>query len=482
MALKQPKQEAALTSRGTWIKLLGATLAAGVFFLVRLLPVGGMEPQVQGLLAILAAAIILWVTMPVPIYLTGILIPVVAWLTGLVDFSTAFSGYSGYTFWFLFAALGIAGCVRESGVATRIALFIIKRGKPGYGKLLILISSAMFVLGYILPLAAARAALMLAIVIPLVALFGARLNSNTGKSFVIAVTMLGAASGWQVLTGGMPAMVLWGSLGQAGYYVSWLGWALAMVVPTGLIFVGMYFVITRLFKPDNLPTSGNFDRVETEIKAIGPISPVEKRCLIIVGVILAGWLTEPLHNIGVEAVGILGVFLFVLPGIGVLEFENFMKKAIPWSLLFFVGALMSLVVMAGKTGLGVYIGDMLVGPVYSFATNPVTFVLATWILNTVVAGTMLFVPSLALFVPAITATAVSVGINPVLGALVYLSCFPQMFFWAGVPFFPLALSSGAIETRDWIKAGIFYWLLWPVVHIICFYTWYPLLVKTGVLG
>jgi len=470
-----------LEKKTTGIKIIGAVAAVAAFLIIRALPVGGMDESVKGLLAILVSAVILWITTPVPVYFTGFLIPIVAWISGVAGFSMAFSGFSGSTFWFLFAALGIAGCVRESGVARRIALFIITRGKPGYRHLLILIFLAMFILGYILPLAAARAALMLAMVTPLIALFGVHPRSNVGKSMILAVTMLGAASGWQVLTGGMPAMVLWGSLGQAGYYVSWIGWALIMVVPTALIFIAMFFVITRLFKPEVTAISGGFERVEREMRALGPMNRIEKRTLIYLGLIVIAWLTEPWHKIGVEAVGIVGVLLYILPGAGIMDFETFIRKAVPWSLLIFVGSLMSLVAMAAGTGLGDYIGEQLVTPVYSFADSPLTFILATWLLNTVVAGSMLLVPSLVLFVPAIIAAAIGAGVDPVLGALIYLSCFPQVLFWAGVPFFPLALGSGVVEPKDWMKAGFFYWLLWPVVHIICSYTWYPLLEMIGIL-
>ena len=158
-----------------------------------------------------------------------------------------------------------------------------------------------------------------------------------------------------------------------------------------------------------------------------------------------------------------------------------MRKAMPWSQLIFIGALMSLVVMTSTTGLNKYISDMLVIPVYSFANNPVLFIVATWLLNTVTGAFSLFVPSIALLTPAIAGAAIVAGMNPVVGTLIYLSCFPQMFFYSAVPFFPLAYDSGAISTWDWVKVGLFYWLLWPLVHMVCLYTWYPLLSAIGIL-
>jgi di/tricarboxylate transporter len=159
-----------------------------------------------------------------------------------------------------------------------------------------------------------------------------------------------------------------------------------------------------------------------------------------------------------------------------------MRKAVPWPLLLFVGALMSLLLMASNTGLGNYINETMIAPIYSIADNSVTFILATWLLNTVVSAAMLYVPSLPLLTPAIASAAMTAGVNPVIGGLVYLSCFPQMLFYAAVPFFPIAYDSGNIEPIDWVKAGFFYWLAWPLAHIICMFTWYPLLEYFGLLN
>jgi anion transporter len=462
-------------------KIIGVIAAPILYFVIQGLPIGGMTTDTKALLAILAAGIALWITTPIPIYLTGLLIPVVAWITGLMPFEIAFSGFSGTTFWFLFAALGLAGCIRESGIARRIAFLLLSRIKPHFSSLMLTLVILMFILGYVLPLAAARVALMLTIIIPVVTLFDTHIRSNFSKAATIIIALLGAASAWQVLTGGMPGMLLWGSLEQAGYSISWLNWALTMLVPTCLVFLAMYFVVTRLFRPKNLEIPEGIERIKRELTSLGPIKSVEKRSLLILGAIVFMWVSEPLHNLGVELIGIVGIFFFVFPVIGTISFEDFLIKAVPWSLLLFVGALMSLLIMASNTDLGTYLNDSVIAPLYSIAEQPVTFVLATWLLNTIVSAVMLFPPSIPLLAPSIASTAISVGVSPAIGGLVYLSCFPQMLFYAAIPFFPIAYSSGKIESRDWVKAGFFYWLAWPLAHIICIYTWYPFLEYFGLL-
>lgn len=463
------------------VKIAGAVAGIAVFFVFRGLPISSMTPEAQGLIALLLAAVVFWLTAPIPMYLTGLLIAVLPWALGLVPFNVAFSGFSGNTFWFLFAALGIAGCINESGVAKRIALWLVSRAEPTFPRLMLIIVIAMFLLGYILPLGVARVALMLAILTPLIALFGVPGKSNIGKAITIAVAMFGMATSWQILTGGAPGLVMWGSLAGLGYEVSWFQWAAIMVVPTLLVLFIMHLTIARMFKPEVDIAPGGREKVKQELADLGPMKQVEKRSLIILGLIILVWLTEPLHHIATDVVGIVGVFIFLLPVVGTTNFEVFVKKLIPWPLLIFVGAVISLAAMAVSTGMAAYINQNVVAPVYSMADGSFMFVISTWILNTVTGAMMLFVPSIPLFAAPITEAAVAAGVNPVIGALIYLSCFPQMLFYCAIPFFPLAMAYGTIEARDWIKAGAVFFFAWPVAHIICMYTWYPLLELMGVI-
>jgi len=311
-------------------QIAGALAAVALYFLILNLEIGNMSADIRQLLAILSAAIALWITKPIPIYMTGILIPVAAWATEFAPFDTAFSGFAGTTFWFLFAALGIAGCIRESGVARRIALFMLIKVKPRFSSLILTLVIIMFILGYVLPLAAARVALMLAIIVPIITLFDVQIRRNLGKAAIIIVALLGAASAWQVLTGGMPGMLLWGSLEQAGYSVSWLNWALIMLFPTVLVFSAMYIVVTKLFKPKGDEVPVDTQHLKNDLVALGPIRGGERKALIILAFIVILWVTEPFHHLGVERVGILGVFLFVLPGVGTIDFDTFLKKAVPY--------------------------------------------------------------------------------------------------------------------------------------------------------
>ena len=104
--------------RSKWVKITGILGGILIFLMVRMVTIPEMTTEAQGLLAVLSAAVIFWITNPIPIYLTGFFVAIAPWILDLVPFNTAFSGFAGNTFWFLFAALGIAGCISHSGVPT----------------------------------------------------------------------------------------------------------------------------------------------------------------------------------------------------------------------------------------------------------------------------------------------------------------------------------------------------------------------------
>jgi len=473
-AQEKPKQKV------SWLKIVGAVVGIAAFFIVRAMHIEGLSMDAQNLLAVLAFAVVFWITTPIPVYFTGLLASVLPWLLGF-QFNIAFAGFASGTTWLFFAALGIAGGLSVSGVAKRIALVIISKVKPTFTNTMIMLFVVMFILGYVIPSGSGRTAVMLAIMVPLVVLFGVEMKSNVGKAITLAVPMLGWVGAWQVVTGGMPGLIIWGSLGQLGYEVSWVQWAIIMSVPTALLFVTMYFAIRFLWKPEASEAVGGKGKIQSDLKALGPLSGKEKNALIITGLIILMWLLEPVHHIKTDVVGIAGVLLYALPGIGVTTFDELVQKLIPWSLIIFVGALLSVATMAATSGLGVWISNTLVAPIYSFASNSFLYVIATWILNTITGATMLFIPTMALIVPPMTTAAVAAGVNPVVGALMYLSMYPQMLYYCAVPFPLFAFAYGAVEVKDWMKAGLIFWLAWPVIHILMSYTWYPLLGAIGIL-
>ncbi len=107
----------------SWAQALGGAAAILAFFLVQGRPLAGLTPAGSGMLAIMAAAVILWITQPITIAFTSMLVIIPAWVFGYVKPEVAFSLsaaflalHSGWSlvFWEWEAASGLLPCPNDS--------------------------------------------------------------------------------------------------------------------------------------------------------------------------------------------------------------------------------------------------------------------------------------------------------------------------------------------------------------------------------
>src|SRR5215467_10004292 len=89
------------------------------------------------------------------------------WALGIVKFPVAFSGFANDTAWFLFGALLIGAIATRSGVARRLAYWIILRVGTTYPRILLGLIVTDFLLTFIVPSGIARVVIMAAIAIGL---------------------------------------------------------------------------------------------------------------------------------------------------------------------------------------------------------------------------------------------------------------------------------------------------------------------------
>jgi sodium-dependent dicarboxylate transporter 2/3/5 len=150
---------ASLNKKGLALKLAAPAL---VFAVVMLAPTpAGLTAEGQRALAVMALAVVLWTTEVLPIAVTGLVGIVLLVLTGAVpEVSDAFYGFSQPVAYFLIGILTLGLAVYQSGLAQRLAGFLM-RGAGGSPHMLyaqMLFSFA--ALTFALPSASTRGAIM----------------------------------------------------------------------------------------------------------------------------------------------------------------------------------------------------------------------------------------------------------------------------------------------------------------------------------
>jgi di/tricarboxylate transporter len=139
-------------------------------------------------------------------------------------------------------------------------------------------------------------------------------------------------------------------------YQDWFvaAFPLAMI----LILIG-WFVGTKIIFPikpeERIPQiEGGIQYLKNELEKMGKIKPIEYRAIAIFIAVLALWATDKQHGIDQTAVAFLGAVVALLPGIGIVKWND---VDIPWHLMLFSAGAYTLGAGLDATGLPATIVD-----------------------------------------------------------------------------------------------------------------------------
>jgi len=334
-----------------WIALAFATLLVIVMLPTHPeLPVAG-----QRALAILAFAVILWMTEAVTYPVSAaMIIALVALLLGLAPdmanpdvmlgtkdaLKMALGGFSNSAVALVAAALFLAAAMQATNLHKRFALYILSKvgvrtGAIVFGAILVSIILAFFV-----PSATARAGAVVPILLGMVAAFGLPHNSRLGALLVI--TAVQSVSIWNVgiKTGAAQNMVALGFIEKEfGVSVAWSSWFLYAAPWSIIMSVVLYFIMLRIIKPETKVVEGGKELIQNQLKDMGPITAAEIRLIVISIALLFFWSTEEkLHPFDTTTVTLVALAILLSPKIGVFDWKT-VEKLIPWGtiIVFAVG-------------------------------------------------------------------------------------------------------------------------------------------------
>lgn len=474
--------------RNTGRALLRVGAVAGVVAGVAVafaLPAAGLTQQAAQALGILAWAIVWWVLRIFPEMVTALIMAVLFIAVAGIPASTVFASFSGETWWLLFAAFGLGVGMKQSGLVTRIAHFVLDRFPATFKAQTAAIIASGTVIGPLIPSMSAK----LAVITPLSfgigeslgyapksrAMNGLFLASLTGVRTVGPLFISACVIGYALLAF-YPEEVQ-ARFSMAGWFLAALPWFLFVTIVN-------YLAIVGLCSPDRArkrkrragaaagddagsaahgavegsrvgersaaagaqqtaadqqgmadvqgaaagrqgEATGQQSRVRQDL---GPMSPAEKKMLVIIVATVALWVLEPLHGIPSVAVGIAAVAAFL--GLGVCTLREF-REALNWENLLFIGTAMGLATVFSYTGIDSWVVE-LVGPALQhLAFSPFLFVagiaLVTVALRFVIASEMAFIN---IFMAFMAPMALSLGVNPwVVGIAVYAMVNPWFMMY-----------------------------------------------------
>ena len=342
------------------------------------------------MLAIFVAAIILWITEAIPNYLTSLLVILGIVLCGVTTDKTAYAQLGHPVMWLNILSFILASMLVKTQVAKRFALwFVLKFGRNSGGIILSFIIINL-VLSAFISATTAKAAILLPIFMVIAAIYGAtggEHRNNFGRNLILQNLFqinLGAnafltGSGAALLAGSLIA----GAMGIGSFsYQDWFKAAFPMSV---LLILIAWFVGSKIYFPlkkeERVPQiEGGMEKLREELNRLGKMKFEEYKAIAIFVCVLILWATDKQHGINQTAVAFMGAVVALLPGIGVVKWND---VDIPWHLLLFSAGAYTLGAGLDATGLPGTLIDALFGSLGITQATPF------WVLYMILTGGIL---------------------------------------------------------------------------------------------
>lgn len=420
-------------------------------------------------LGILVFAGGLWVLEPIPLQVTGLIIPVLLILTGVLSAEQALSPFSSPVVFLILGSLFMAEALRKHGLTRRLALDLIVRfdGDP---KLLLL--GIMLVAAFTSMWVFSTA--VVAMLLPVCFAIASRVDEEKRGRFVTVLNMglviaatLGALS---TILGASSNAVASGSLSeiQAWSFLDWMKYG----VPLSFGFVPLsWFLLVTTVYPKIEPI--DVDVILEDLQGRDPISTPEKRIFYILSGAIVLWVVGPvielwweipgdfLHSATISLVAASGLFVA-----NVITWQD--AKQVNWGIYLIIGAGLSLGKGLHVSGVSQWFGTLLDRGLHGL---PYPVLAGVLILTTALVSNMVNNTTVvAILAPIMADTAVNLAFTPVQLML-------PMAFGATFGFIlpsastrtALIYASGEISNEDMMKIGSM--ITFPLVILTLLYFW-----------
>ena len=297
-------------------------------------------PEEKSMLAIFLAGLVLWMTEAIPSYLTSLIILLAIVLTGVVPQKTAFAQLGHPVMWLNILSFVLASMLVKTRVAKRFALwFVLKFGHTAKGVFFSFIVINL-VLSAFISATTAKATILLPIFMVVCAIYGAcdGKRNNFGRNLVLQNLFEINIGATGFLTGsGAHLLAISLFMGAYGSTIGYSDWFIACF-PLTVIMILLGWLVAQKWvfpmrKEEQRPQiEGGLARLRTELDAMGRMTAEEYRAVAIFLGVLLLWATDKLHGIDATTVAFIGAVIALLPGIGVVKWND---VDIPWHLMLF---------------------------------------------------------------------------------------------------------------------------------------------------
>jgi anion transporter len=482
-----------MTARRRWIALAVAT---GLLAAVLLAPLpAGLTVAGQRVLAVLAFAIVVWITEAVSYPVSAALVvtlgallvgaapPFAAGATGAhLGTSRALGlfleGFASPAAALVAAAVFLSAAMRHTALDRRIALLVLRRTGTSPRGILVGAIVVGIVLAFFVPSTTARVGAIVPIMGGMVAAFGLARDSRMAACLMITTAQVATIWNVAIKTAAAQNLLAVGLIQQSlGVTVSWTAWFRHAAPWAMVMTVVLYVVMRRLVPPEPVGGPGARAALAEELAALGPVRAAEWRLVAVAVALLALWSTEgALHALDTSTTTLAAVTLLMLPRVGVIAWEE-AERLVPWGtvVLFAVGISLGAVLIA--TGAAAWVARATLGALGVASLPPLAIIAVLSAINVVVHLGFASATSLAAtWIPIVLAFAAALQRPdvPTLGLVLVQQFVVSFGFLLPVnsPQNMVAYSTGAFTTRDFLRTGVWITLVGYALLLVLAATWW----------
>lgn len=314
----------------------------------------GVPPEALKALGIVVAAIGLWSTAVVPVYVTSIIFFLAAVVAEVGPADVIFSGFHSSAVWLVFGGLVIAAAVQRTGLGARAARIFTGRPQGSYLRIVASCVALSLGLAFLVPAAVGRIIILLPIMLAVADRLGFAPGRPGRTGIALAVGAGTLIPAFTILPSNVPNMALAGAA-ESIYGISFTYSEFLLVnftVMGVLVALALPVLITVLFRDAPAPAAAE------EYAPSTTWSTPEVRLLIYLLAALGLWITDFVHGVSPAWVALAAALLCLLPRVGVVPPQAMIDDVnyAPW---FFVAGIIGMGSLVTHTGLGTLIGRQL---------------------------------------------------------------------------------------------------------------------------
>ena len=439
-------------------------LLVGIAFLVVLIfyflpSQGGLSHNGQVMIGILIMGGILWITEPIPLAVTGLLIMIIQPIVGIMPAKDVFSSFGNQAVFFLIGAFILASAIEKHGLHKRIALRLLSffETSPRILTFGIMISCAF--LSFVMPEHGVAALFLPIVVSILIAMKSIPRESNFGKISLLAIAYGCSIGSLGTLIGGARNPLTVGILSDLDppILVSFFDWMI-YAMPIVFISLPLVWIVLHISFPIEVKSITRAKReINNQVSKAGKMGRYE---ILVSGILILTivlWIFfSSQEYFGLAVIAILGsAFLFFT---GCITWKD-VERRVPWGIILLYGGAITLGIGMQQTGAGSWIAHQLFSII---GNHPYLVILGLIILTILLTNVMSNVGAVAILLPIGIALSTEIpGVSPLFASLlVALSGGLAFMFVIATPGNAIAYSSGYFSSRDLLKAGV-------IANIIC---------------